>query len=68
MTNVSSPDGREVWMPVKLIASPEGYQAEPIHFKSNLIFNLARADGLMRIPNTATGLAAGSKVSVFLLC
>ena len=67
MTNVSSPDGREVWMPVTLISSPEGYQAEPIYFKSNLIFNLARADGLMRIPNTATGLAAGSKVSVSLL-
>ena len=67
MTNVSSPDGREVWMPVKLNASPEGYQADPIYFKSNLIFNLARADGLMRIPNTATGLAAGSEVKVTLL-
>lgn len=67
MTNVSSPDGREVWMPVKLNASPEGYQAEPIFFKSNLIFNLARADGLMHIPNTATGIAAGSEVSISLL-
>lgn len=66
-TNVSSPDGREVWMPVKLTMSPEGYRAEPIFFKSNLIFNLARADGLMRIPNTATGLAAGNEVSVSLL-
>ncbi len=67
MTNVSSPDGREVWMPVTLKSVPGGYQAEPIYFKSNLIFNLARADGLMRIPNTATGLAAGSEVSVSLL-
>ncbi|MCD4672071.1 MAG: molybdopterin molybdenumtransferase MoeA [Anaerolineaceae bacterium] len=66
-TNVSSPDGREVWMPVKLSASPEGYLAEPIYFKSNLIFNLARADGLMRIPNTATGLPAGNEVKVTLL-
>ena len=67
MTNVSSPDGREVWMPVKLTISPEGYHADPIFFKSNLIFNLARADGLMHIPNTATGIAAGSEVSVSLL-
>lgn len=67
ITNVSSPDGREVWMPVKLVETPDGYQAEPIYFKSNLIFNLARADGLMRIPGTATGLAAGSEVKVTLL-
>jgi molybdopterin molybdotransferase len=66
-TNVSSPDGREVWMPVKLEVTPQGYLAEPIFFKSNLIFNLARADGLMRIPNTATGLPAGSDVKVTLL-
>lgn len=66
-TNVSSPDGREVWMPVKLESTPLGYLAEPIFFKSNLIFNLAQADGLMRIPNTATGLAAGSEVQVTLL-
>jgi molybdopterin molybdotransferase len=66
-TNVSSPDGREVWMPVTLEATAAGYLADPIFFKSNLIFNLARADGLMHIPNTATGLQAGSEVKVTLL-
>ena len=43
------------------------YRAEPIYGKSNLIFTLAAADGLLRIPPDATGLAAGEIVEVFLL-
>jgi molybdopterin molybdotransferase len=42
-------------------------QAEPIFGKSNLIFTLAAADGLLRIPPDATGLAAGELVEVLLL-
>ena len=41
--------------------------AEPIFGKSNLIFTLASADGLLRIPPDATGLSAGETVEVFLL-
>ncbi|HNT26506.1 MAG TPA: hypothetical protein PKM21_19215, partial [Anaerolineales bacterium] len=44
-----------------------GYQAEPIFSKSNLIFSLARADGLVRVPLAATGLEAGEIVSVELI-
>jgi molybdopterin molybdotransferase len=75
--NLSSQAGREDWWPVKLRESPspsgrgvrgEGeLQAEPIFGKSNLIFTLANADGLLRIPPDATGLSAGEIVEVMLL-
>ena len=77
--NLPSQAGREDWWPVRLVPSPpsplpegegrrgEGYDAEPIFGKSNLIFNLVHADGLLRIPPDATGLAAGEIVEVVLL-
>jgi molybdopterin molybdotransferase len=43
------------------------YQAEPIFGKSNLIFTLASADGLLRIHPDATGLGAGELVEVLLI-
>ena len=45
----------------------EYYYAEPIFGKSNLIFTLAAADGLLRIPPDATGMSAGEVVEVFLV-
>ena len=62
--NLASQAGREDYIPVKLIATPEGLAADPIFYKSNLIFMLARADGLVRIPADATGLGAGMLVDV----
>jgi molybdopterin molybdotransferase len=63
--NLPSQAGREDWWPVRLIASGEGeYLAEPIFGKSNLIFTLVAADGLLRIPPAATGLSAGEIVHV----
>jgi molybdopterin molybdotransferase len=41
--------------------------AEPIFGKSNLIFTLASADGLLRIRPDATGLSAGEIVEVLLI-
>ena len=38
--------------------------ADPVFGKSNLIFTLVRADGLVRIPPDATGLSAGERVEV----
>ena len=72
--NLASQAGREDWWPVKLLPSPvigrgaggEGLQADPIFGKSNLIFTLAAADGLLRIPPDATGLSAGETVEVVL--
>jgi molybdopterin molybdotransferase len=65
--NLSSQAGREDWVPVQLVVSAEGYVAEPIFGKSNLIFSLVRADGLVRIPPDANGLATGELVQVFFL-
>ena len=38
--------------------------AEPIFGKSNLIFTLIRADGLVRVPLDRAGLYAGETVPV----
>ncbi|MBV6395655.1 MAG: Molybdopterin molybdenumtransferase [Anaerolineales bacterium] len=43
------------------------YEAEPIFGKSNLIFTLASADGLLKIPADATGLSVGEMVEVMLV-
>jgi molybdopterin molybdotransferase len=80
--NLSSQAGREDWWPVKLIkitSSPNEYSslsressqnvnwlAEPIFGKSNLIFTLIKANGLIRIPPEITGLNAGEIVEVVL--
>ncbi len=64
--NLASQAGREDWVPVHLTQTPTGWAAEPIFYKSNLIFNLARADGFVVIPADANGLAAGEAVQVVL--
>jgi molybdopterin molybdotransferase len=48
-------------------SAQESYNADPIFGKSNLIFTLAAADGLLRIPPDATGLSAGEMVEVLLV-
>jgi len=65
--NLSSQAGREDWVGVRLTETAVGYDAEPVFGKSNLIFTLAKADGLLRIPAAANGLPAGEWVSVELL-
>ena len=64
--NLPSTAGREDWAPVRLASGPSGTIAEPVFGKSNLIFTLVRAEGLVRIPPAATGLSAGETVTVFL--
>ena len=65
--NLASSAGREDWVPVRLEFSDGNYKAVPIFGKSNLIFTLARADGLLRIPPNVTGYSAGETVQVRLL-
>lgn len=72
--NLSSQAGREDWWPVRLsrpesseAKTKEAYRADPIFGKSNLIFTLASADGLLRIHPDATGLSAGELVEVILI-
>jgi len=66
MVNLASESGREEWVPVRLSPRNLGWQADPIFGKSNLIFTLARADGLVRVDPDATGLSAGEIVEVIL--
>jgi molybdopterin molybdotransferase len=69
--NLPSQAGREDWVPVRLIENRQSsiinYKADPIFGKSNLIFTLAAADGLLRIHPDATGLSAGETVEVILI-
>lgn len=65
LINLSSQSGREDWVPVRLIYMDEGLFAEPVFGKSNLIFTLSRADGLVCIPADANGLNAGEYIDVF---
>ncbi len=62
--NLPSQAGREDWVPVRLEPGESGYRAVPVFGKSNLIFTLVGADGLIRIPPQANGLPAGSRVRV----
>jgi len=65
--NVPSQAGREDWVPVMLRLTSSGYLAEPIFFKSNLIFNLVRANALLHIDADITGMLAGQQVYVKIL-
>ena len=65
--NIPSQAGREDWIPIRLTKEKEMFLAEPIFGKSNLIFTLVVADGLLKIPPDATGLSAGEVVEVILL-
>ena len=62
--NVPSEAGREDYIPVRLEGTPDGWLADPVFGKSNLIFTLVRADGLIRIPADTTGLPEGTRVDV----
>jgi len=64
--NVASAAGREDYVPVALQEDDGALYAEPIFGKSNLIFTLVRADGLLKIPLDVTGLRAGDFGDVYL--
>jgi molybdopterin molybdotransferase len=73
--NIPSQAGREDWVAVRLVPTPpiplsgggDNWRAEPVFGKSNLIFSLAAADGLVRISPETTGISAGETVEVQLL-
>jgi len=64
--NLSSQAGREDWVAVRLVEEDGQMVADPVFGKSNLIFTLARANGLVKIPADANGLGAGQQVPVLL--
>jgi len=64
--NIASTSGREDSVPVRLIAVENGYAADPVLGKSNLIYTLLKADGLIHVPLNVGGYQAGSEVEVVL--
>ncbi|MEO1666342.1 MAG: gephyrin-like molybdotransferase Glp [Chloroflexota bacterium] len=63
-SNIASTTGREDTIPVRLIEQDNDTVAEPIFGKSNLIFTLINADGLINVPMNSNGLKAGEVVHV----
>ena len=66
--NIASATGREDYVQVRLqrAAVDGALEALPVFGKSNLIFTLIRADGMVKVPLDAGGLSAGSTVEVVL--
>jgi molybdopterin molybdotransferase len=63
--NIASVTGREDWIAVRLTDDNNGHRVvEPIFGKSNLIYILIQADGLIQIPINTGGLKAGTLVDV----
>jgi molybdopterin molybdotransferase len=62
--NIASESGREDYVPAKLDDSKDGLIATPVFGKSNLIYTLVDADGLIKVPLNKGGLAAGEWVEV----
>jgi molybdopterin molybdotransferase len=58
--NVPSAAGREDYVPVCLSDRAGELWAEPVFGKSNLIFTLVGADGLLKVPLNVTGLREGT--------
>ena len=58
--NIPSEAGREDYVPVRLLDRGGEQWAEPVFGKSNLIFTLVGADGLLKVPLNATGLREGA--------
>jgi molybdopterin molybdotransferase len=64
--NVASAPGREDYFQVRLDRRADGVWAEPVFGKSNLIYTLVKADGMVRIDLDTSGLNEGQWVQVIL--
>ncbi|MDQ7027568.1 MAG: molybdopterin molybdotransferase MoeA [Anaerolineae bacterium] len=62
--NIASTSGREDSIPVRLHKTDIGHNAEPIWGKSNLIYTLLKADGLIHVPLNTSGYPSGTLVDV----
>jgi molybdopterin molybdotransferase len=60
--NLDSQTGREDFIPCRLVQREGEEWADPVFGKSNLIFTLVRADGLLVVPGDANGVAQGEWV------
>jgi molybdopterin molybdotransferase len=62
--NLPSTTGRVDYIPARLIWRDGEHWAEPVFGKSNQIFTLVFADGMLVIPRDSNGLSAGEMVEV----
>jgi molybdopterin molybdotransferase len=62
--NIPSESGREDYVPARLEDGPDGLLATPVFGKSNLIYTLVNADGLIKVPLNKGGLLAGEWVEI----
>ncbi len=62
--NVASHSGSEDFVPVRLAERDGELWADPVFGKSNLIFTMAHADGMLCVPLDQAGLYAGDAVVV----
>jgi molybdopterin molybdotransferase len=62
--NIASESGREDYVAARLVEREGELWAEPVFGKSNLIFTLVNADGVLKVPLNASGLEAGVMVEV----
>jgi molybdopterin molybdotransferase len=62
--NIASESGREDYIPARLEDGEDGLTAVPVFGKSNLIYTLVNADGLIKAPLNKAGLLAGEQVEV----
>jgi molybdopterin molybdotransferase len=65
-SNIASTTGREDSVPVRLVERDGTLFAEPVFGKSNLIYTLVNADGVIHVPLNSNGLRAGTPVEVTL--
>lgn len=66
MQNIASESGREDYIPASLQQSNGELLVTPIFGKSNLIFTLIQAEGMVKVPLNKGGLQAGELVEVLL--
>jgi molybdopterin molybdotransferase len=62
--NIASVPGREDYVQVRLIERDGQLWADPVFGKSNLIYTLVKADGMLRVPLDSNGLHADEWVQV----
>lgn len=62
--HIPSTTGRDDTVPIKLVERDGELFAEPLFGKSNLIYTLVNADGLIQIPLNSNGIKAGSIVEI----
>jgi len=62
--NVSSVPGREDYVQVRLVERESQLWAEPVFGKSNLIYTLVKAEGMVCVPLDSNGLHKGEFVNV----